>query len=151
MKLSLFLAKYSVLNLFLLLVRVQFPIQEHYIHMSRHRKATIRSEWTFFCLCSYECNDTEWENAYKQATKTGLIQNISLGREKESFIMFSFWGNQMDSPPKLRALYSGRKPSAGQYHCQHLSFENLHSLFNRNVPKTGIWCLMFCEHLNSNT
>ena len=47
------------------------------------RKATIRSEWTFFCLCSYEYNGPELETTYEQATKTGLIQNISPGREKE--------------------------------------------------------------------
>ena len=123
--------------------------------MSGHIKATIRSKWTFFCVCSYGYNDPELENAYKQATKTGLIQNISLETEKERFIMFSFWGNKMDYPPKLRALHralhSGRKLSTGQYHCQCLSFDNLYSSFNRNVPKTGIWFLMFCEHLNSNT
>ena len=98
--LSLFLAKYSVLNL--LLACMQFRIQEYYIHTSRHRKATIRSKWTFFCVCPYECNDPEWGTAYKQSTKTGLIQNISQGREKESFIMFSFWGNGF--PSKIRSF-----------------------------------------------
>ena len=78
--LSLFLVKYSVF----LLVCLQFPIQDHYIHTSRHWKATIRSRWTFFCVCLYECNDPEWETACEQAKKkTGLIQNISLGTEKD--------------------------------------------------------------------
>ena len=39
--LSLFLVKYSVLNLFLVLAHMQFPILDHYIHMSRHRKGSI--------------------------------------------------------------------------------------------------------------
>ena len=62
---------------------MQFPILDHYIHMRRHRKATIRSKWTIFCVCLYVCNDTEWETAYEQAPKTGLKQNISQGRERE--------------------------------------------------------------------
>ena len=86
---------------------MQFPIQDHYIDASRHRKATIRSEWTFFCLCSYECNDSEWEIAYEQATKRGLIQNISPGREnclekeREKIIILSFLGECMPSPPEI--------------------------------------------------
>ena len=35
-----------------------------------------------FCLCLHECNDPELETVYEQAPKTGLIQNISVGREK---------------------------------------------------------------------
>ena len=63
---------------------MQFPIQDHYIHMSRHRKATIRSEWTLFCVCLYVCNDLEWETANEQAPKEkGFQQNISQGREIE--------------------------------------------------------------------
>ena len=62
---------------------MQFPIQDHYIHMRRHRKPTIRSKWTHFCVCSYICNNPEWETAYEQAPKTGLKQNISQGRERE--------------------------------------------------------------------
>ena len=62
---------------------MQFPIQDHHIHMSRQRKATIRSKWTLFCVCSYVCNDLEWETAYKQAPKQGFQQNISQGRERE--------------------------------------------------------------------
>ena len=38
---SLFLVKYSVLNLFLVLAHMQFPILDHYIHMSKHRKWSI--------------------------------------------------------------------------------------------------------------
>ena len=77
-----------------MLAHIQFPILDHYIRVSRHRKDTIRSKWTFFCVCSYECNDPEWETAYEQASKTGLKQDILEGREREreieSFIMFSF-------------------------------------------------------------
>ena len=40
LSLSLFLAKYSVGNLFLVLADMQFPIQDHYIHMSRYRKGS---------------------------------------------------------------------------------------------------------------
>ena len=57
--LFLFLVKYSVWNLLVELAHMQFPMQDHYIHTSRHRKATIRSKWTFFCGSSfitvYEC------------------------------------------------------------------------------------------------
>ena len=101
--LSLFPVKYSVINLFLLLAHMQFPTIDHYIHMSRHRKATIRTKWTFLCVCSYVCNDAEFETAYKQAPK----RNLRLGKEKSSFIMFSFWGellylykNCMDPCPR---------------------------------------------------
>ena len=38
----LFQVKYSVLNLFLLLVCMQLPIQNHYIHMTRQRKGSIQ-------------------------------------------------------------------------------------------------------------
>ena len=62
---------------------MQFPIQDHYIHTSRHSKATIRSKWTLFCVCSYVCNNLEWETAYEQAPKKGFQQNISQGRERE--------------------------------------------------------------------
>ena len=34
-------------------------------------------------LCSYVCTDPELETAYEQATRKALIQNISLGRERE--------------------------------------------------------------------
>ena len=44
-------------------------------------------------------------NCIQTAPKASLIQNILLEREKERFILFSFWGNPMDSPPKLRALH----------------------------------------------
>ena len=47
------------------LAHMQFSIQSHYIHMSRYRKATIRSKWTLFCVCLYVCNDPEWETLYK--------------------------------------------------------------------------------------
>ena len=57
LSLSLSLVKYSVLNLFLVLAHMQFPILDHYMHTSRHRKATIRSKWTFYCVCSYVCNE----------------------------------------------------------------------------------------------
>ena len=43
------------------LARMQFPLQDHYIHTSRHRKAIIKSKWTLFCVCSYVCYDLEWE------------------------------------------------------------------------------------------
>ena len=33
------------------------------------------------CLCLYVCTGPELETAYEQATKTALIQNISLGKE----------------------------------------------------------------------
>ena len=39
--LSLFLGKYSVLNLFLVFAHMQFPILDYYIHTSRHRKRSI--------------------------------------------------------------------------------------------------------------
>ena len=78
---------------------------DHYIHTSTHWKATIKSKWTFFCVCSYVCNDPELETAYKQAPKTGFIQNISPGKEKESFIMFRFWGKACSD----RNLLSGHK------------------------------------------
>ena len=48
---------------------MQFPIQDHYIHTSRHRKDTIRSKWALFCVCSYVYNDLEWETTYEQAPK----------------------------------------------------------------------------------
>ena len=89
---SLFLVKYSVWNLFWCLFVCSFPFQIiTYIHTSTHWKATIRSKWTLFCVCSYVCNDPELETAYEQAPKTGFIQNISLGKEKKSFIIFRFW------------------------------------------------------------
>ena len=87
---SLFPVKYSVRKLFLVLAHMQFPILDHYIHMSRHWKATIRTIWTFLCVCWYVCNDPELETAYKQAPKTSFRMNISLGKEKRNFIMFSF-------------------------------------------------------------
>ena len=39
--LSLSLVKYSVLNLFLVLAHMKFPILDHYIHMNGHRKRSI--------------------------------------------------------------------------------------------------------------
>ena len=83
LSLFLFLVKYSVGNKFLELAHMQFPIQDHYIHTSRHRKDTIRSKWTLFCVCSYVCNALEWETACEQAPKKGFQQNISQGRERE--------------------------------------------------------------------
>ena len=92
-ELSLFLVKYSVFNLFFCLFTCSFPFTRC--------KATIRSEWTFLCVCSYECNDPEWKTVLEQAKKTGLIQNIPLGREKESFIMFSLLGNKFVFSSKI--------------------------------------------------
>ena len=62
---------------------MQFPIQDHYIHMSRHRKATIRSKWTLFCVSLHVCNDLEWETAYEEAPKKNFQKNISEERERE--------------------------------------------------------------------
>ena len=62
---------------------MQFPIQDHYIHMSRHRNLQLHLNVPLFCVCSYVCNDLEWETAYEQAPKNGFQQNISQGRERE--------------------------------------------------------------------
>ena len=134
---------------------MQFPIQDHYIHTSKHRKATISSKWTFFCVCLYVCNDTEWETAYEQTPKTGLKQNISQGRESESFIMFSFWGDPMDFPFKncgpCTLVIIHKYSCSGQHHSQYLSIEILNILYDRHGPNTGFWFLVTFEHLNSNT
>ena len=63
---------------------------DHYIHTRRHWKATIRAKWTFLRVCSYVCNDPEFETAYEQAPKTGFRLNIPLGKEKKSFICSVF-------------------------------------------------------------
>ena len=81
----------KIFSFWCLFVCRTFPILDNYIYMSRHWKATIRSKWTFSCVYLYVCNDPELETAYKQAPKTGFILNISLGKEKRSFIMFSLW------------------------------------------------------------
>ena len=73
--LSLFLVKYSVLNLFLLLCCCS-------LHSYKQREKKVLSDPIVAFLCLLICSDPEWETAYKHATKTGLIQNISLGREK---------------------------------------------------------------------
>ena len=46
-----------------------------------------------FFVYSYVCNDPEFETAYEQAPKTGLKQNISQGKERDSLIMFSLQGS----------------------------------------------------------
>ena len=81
---------------------------------------------------------TELGTAYEQAPKTGFKLNISLGKEKRSFIMFSFWENHMDYPSKIvRFAVAWFILAQSQYQSQFLSFENLYSLFDRYVPNTG--------------
>ena len=118
--------------------------------MSRHRKATVRSKWTLFCVCLYVCNDLEWETAYEQATKKGFQQNSSQGRERESFIMF-FGRIQWIPPVKIEA------PARGSYislcradHCHDLSIEILNILYDRHGPNPGFFILRTFEHLKSN-
>ena len=68
---------------------MQFPIQDHYIHMSRHRKATISS---------YVCNDLEWETAYEQAPKK-VFNIIFLKEERERKLqIFSSLGESNGFP-----------------------------------------------------
>ena len=75
---------------------MQVPIQDHYIHTSRH---TIRSKWTLFCVCLYVCNDLEWETTYEQAPKKRFsTEYFTRKRERESFILFSFLGESNGFP-----------------------------------------------------
>ena len=62
--------------------------------MSRHtEKLQLDLNGHFPGSARMYVNDPEFKTTYKQAPKTGFIQNISLGKEKKSFIMFKFWEN----------------------------------------------------------
>ena len=135
---------------------MQFPIQDHYIHTSRHRKTTIRSKWTFFCGSSYVCNDLEWETAYKQAPKKGFKQNISQERERKrklhnvQFLGESngFSTTKIVTPVRESYIISSLH-MADHYQC--LSRKNLNILYDRHGPNPDFLILRTFEHLNLNT
>ena len=57
---SLFPVKYSVWNLFLELVHMQFQMLDHYIHMRRQWKVTIRTKWMCLCVCMNVMKPLSW-------------------------------------------------------------------------------------------
>ena len=97
-----------------------------------------------FFVCSYECNGTKLETAYKQGPKTGLKKNISKGKERElDNVQF------LRSSSPLKEILAPLGGSKAGY-C-YLSIEILNILYDRHGPNAGFWCLMSFEHLNSKT
>ena len=68
---------------------MQFPILDHYILVSRHWKDTIRTKWTFPCVCSYECNDPELETAY-MVKRMEIMKKINFQYHQILSKQFSF-------------------------------------------------------------
>ena len=96
---------YSVWNLFLMLVRIQFSNQDHYIHMGRHIKARIRSKWTFFCVCLYDCNDPEWKNYIQTSTKNRFHTDYFTKKRERELHNVQFLGESNGFPSKKCAYY----------------------------------------------
>ena len=94
-------------------------------------KGPFRSNYSFLvCACTYVMiqNGKMHTNKYQK-------QNISLGKEKKSFIMFSFWENPMDFPSKIESFAQWHVTKcSGSTIANIWAFKNLYSLFDRNVP-----------------
>ena len=81
--LSLFLVKYSFLNLFLVLVHMQFPIKCHYIHTSRQRKASYILQRSLFLVLVHmqfpiKCH---YIHTSRQRKASYILQRSQSGRD----------------------------------------------------------------------
>ena len=101
-------------------------------------------------LCSYKYADPELETAHKQATITGLIQNISLGRQKghkqREFSSCSVLQGEWFS--KIKPVCCKNGASTGWLCIMYLSSENLHNLFDIIVHFSGVFISIFLWAFN---
>ena len=116
-----------------------------------YKQVTIWSDCSLLSLlvCMYQ----SWiGHCIQTSHKNSFIQNISLGRERESlekmhFITFDSLENSFQySPAKLKEVNSNQTMPVGV-----IEFWKAFSIHSRTMwHKWVFWFLMFCEHLNSN-
>ena len=128
---------------------MQFPIQDHYIPTNRHRKATIRSKWTFsvaprmYVMILNGKLDNKFQTEYFARKRERKFHNVQFMGESNGFST-----TKIVAPARESYIRSSLHMADC---CQCLSRIILNILYDRHGPNPGFVILRTFEHLNSNT